>query len=228
MALGYRPITHFVLRGCCSVNYNSVNAFILTELDHQVVDLDIVECTRILWLTMDVVCANGCKNKVAICGFYAAPGGDVDTFRSLVYSSQMVRPKLPQASVITLGDSNVHLDYVVEHPEMCKCQHCRQTGVDRGIQERLQEVHLFAWNPPMATHVSGTIIDLVLGLKSEPRRVVVEDDWVGGSDHRLLYIEMGSQIRTLWLARRMAPCWLSGTTRKGSLAMAAPAVAARR
>lgn len=62
-----------------------------------------------------------------LCGFYAAPGGELDTWSWIIKIFHEVRKKFPGCSIVLAGDANVHLRSVVQHKPSCACVHCKQS-----------------------------------------------------------------------------------------------------
>ena len=110
---------------------------------------------------------------------------------------------------IMLGDANIHLSYVFEHSAGCTCPHCRQRVADNDIEDVLTDASLKAWNIPVATHVSGTLIDLVLGHRSVPRVVATDDVWIHQSDHRLIFTNHHAKVHVDCAACSGRVAWAS-------------------
>ncbi|CAK0877688.1 unnamed protein product [Prorocentrum cordatum] len=147
---------------------------------------------------------------VILCAFYPKHGGDTDTWKSIVAHAALCRHRYPRARLILGGDANVHLDYLADHVEPCSCAHCKQSPADREIQQWLVAAGLGAFNPPAPTHVSGTCIDLFIGMRDSPLPVKVLPDFIALSDHRLVMAEVPCQFTAPWAAGYGRVAWTSG------------------
>jgi hypothetical protein len=138
------------------------------------------------------------NQRVILGGVYAAHGGDEATLQTLIREYTLLRAQFPEALIVLMGDTNIHLDYVVSHSTDCRCSHCRQPSVDKRIQAALKSVNLHAWNSKMPTHSSNTVIDLICSVP--PLDVVTDPEWIDGSDHRLVYTALKHYLHFDWNA----------------------------
>ena len=121
---------------------------------------------------------------------YPRPGGDIDTWKQVVLEFGVVRTRYPGVRIILAGDGNVHLSYLAaNHPRGCSCLHCYQKRGDKDIEAALLAADLWAFNPHVATHASGTTIDLTLSSIHEPLEVHVCIDDIRQSDHGLIWTQ---------------------------------------
>ena len=95
--------------------------------------------------------------------------------------------------LLVAGDANIHLSDILMHQPGCSCCHCRQSQEDRTIEAMLSAAGLFACNPPVLTHDSGTCIDLVLAGPGQAVSVTVKEAVAMCSDHRLLCWSLACQ-----------------------------------
>ncbi len=172
-----------------------------------VVDQDNVSSDRIMWLSVTTDTGDDSKASLPVTGFYAKPGGDEDTFSELLRGHRVMRARFPHSSILLMGDANVHLSHLVEHPVACACLHCRPTPADRRTEAALQAARLTAWNTRDPTHASGTVIDLGIGDTGQPRRIITDDVWIAGSDHHLIYTQMSERVQVDFAASLGRIAW---------------------
>eukprot|EP00438_Fugacium_kawagutii_P003600 Skav221608 [mRNA] locus=scaffold1698:941151:944102:- [translate_table: standard] len=171
-----------------SSKWDTVGILCAEEVEPLLVPLDDFSTNRVLWLS----CADkqgGGGHSFLLCGFYAAPGGDLETWTHIITSYKEVQRTFPGCPIVLAGDGNAHLKDIVHHELSCSCLHCRQSSKDATIEAMILEAGLKVLNPDRPTHCSGTIIDLVLVPRGTDGAVTVEPDFVGGSDHNLLFLQ---------------------------------------
>ena len=79
-----------------------------------------------------------------------------------------------------MGDGNVHFDcYLGLCHGDCTCLHCCQPRHDFLIQSFVEEASLFACNPPVPTHDSGSCIDLILAPRDVDLQVEASPHMIG-------------------------------------------------
>ncbi len=123
-----------------------------------------------------------------VCGFYSRPGGDEEPWAKIVSEARTLMEQYPHATTVLLGDANIHLSAVVEHAVGCSCLHCEQTPADQRIEALIHAAGFEAVNPAVPTHSSGTTIDLILSRPGVLPGAVVHPHYIGGSDHKLVYV----------------------------------------
>ena len=133
-----------------------------------------------------------------LCAIVGPPGGDIDFWTELVSEYTALKQLGGIKYTIVFGDANIHLPGLVNHHHSCKCAHCRPSRVDATIAHILQAAHLHCVNPPdKATHVSGTIIDLLL--TDNPvfcfTPIVSAPDVIAMSDHGLVAADVACTLR---------------------------------
>ena len=150
----------FLFLGLQTSHWDSVGLFVAPEISKRIVPLEDVGSARRMWLS---VWPHGDATPWLLCAIAAPPGGDVDFWVELLREREKLTSLRPYQHVVIAGDANIHLPYLVQHPPSCSCSHCNLSSTDRQIATLLRDNGLVAFNPvDAATHVSGTIIDLVL------------------------------------------------------------------
>lgn len=144
-----------------SSKWDTVGILCAEEIEPLLVPLDDFSNDRVLWLR----CADkqgGSGHSFLLCGFYAAPGGDLETWSHIIQSYLEVQRVFPGCPIVLAGDGNVHLQNIVHHGMTCGCLHCKQSSKDATIEAMILEAGLKVLNPDCPTHCSGTTIDLIL------------------------------------------------------------------
>ena len=144
-----------------------------------------------------------------VAAFYGPPGGDLLFWQQLAQEFQQLRARYPDARFILLGDANIHLSYLVTHEETCVCLHCRACPTDQKIEQLLNAIGLRAFNPPIPTHVSGTIIDLVFGDKRDSLEVNVSDENFACSDHAFVRNPVKHKVEVAFASNLGRVTWAS-------------------
>ena len=175
----------FQFVGTQTSDWGAVGALVLNEIAHAVRVIEDFDNPRILWLLVSTIN----NHSFLLGGFYAAPGGDEATWSELFRQFHVLRLKFPGATCFLLGDGNVHLSHILDHPDECRCLHCHQPSADRRIENLIASNHFIPLNPAVPTHDSGNVIDLVLGFPGAPASETHTDP-IGGSDHRLVSIAL--------------------------------------
>ena len=105
---------------------------------------------------------HSCDGRWAVAAIYGPPGGDIEFWNEVLRKRRIMISKGVSRTLLH-GDLNIHLTRLVDHESTCTCAHCDQSSTDRQIQALLTLAGLRCLNPfGTKTHVSGTIIDLVL------------------------------------------------------------------
>ncbi|CAK0871094.1 unnamed protein product, partial [Prorocentrum cordatum] len=195
--------------GARSAAWNSVGVFFRPEVEHMLRPLPDLSSNREQWFE---VWGDGPRQGPAVvfCAFYPRHGGDTDTWRSVVAHATLCQDRYPHARVLLGGDGNANLDYLVDHPELCTCAHCKQSSADKETQQWLEAAGPLAFNPPTPTHVSGTCIDLFVSVRASPLPVHVQPDLIALSDHRPVIAEVPCQFAAPWAAGLGRVAWTSG------------------
>ena len=172
------PDFPFAWLGTCSRSWGAVGCLVRVELLKAIEPLVDFGCERIFWLKVD-----GAEGQLVICAIYPAPGGDEQTWKQIIDEFHLVRNRFPRARVYILGDGNVHLASVVDHPASCTCLHCKQSAADTRIDNSIRRAGLVALNDGKPTHQSGTTIDVALAVPTHavPAKSLLTT--VGESDH---------------------------------------------
>jgi len=212
----------YIWQGIQSSSWGAVGALLRPELQSAIFLLGDVGCDRALW--WHIVPSPGQRSQgLILCGFYPAPGGDVETWTHILNDYEALRVRFPRAQFLLLGDANTHLSYVLSHHETCTCSHCRQSTADKQIEQLLREAGLFAYNPAKPTHISGTAPDLIIGSRGAPLQVGVAEVPLAASDHHLLHVVADIRIsvhyaqalgRVRWQSTQV---WEAGLQRVESL-----------
>ena len=96
---------------------------------------------------------------------------------------------------MVLGDANIHLSRIfVSHLQECTCCHCKQSFTDASIERLLEQAGMNCLNPQVATHVSGSVIDIALADAARGFAVWVGSDAVGESDHWPVFVTTSLQL----------------------------------
>ncbi|CAE8581508.1 unnamed protein product [Polarella glacialis] len=119
---------------------------------------------RCLWL-QDGTQEQTEKTKLILGAVYPEHGGDIAAFS--------------ERRILIMGDCKFHTSAFLAHNGLCRCAHCSPT---------------VPLNPPVAAHVSGTAIDLVLGRGGMPLPVAVLPERVADSDRRIVIARLPAKI----------------------------------
>ena len=177
----------FELLGIRSASWSSIGVLIRTDALHVVSVLEDFLTERTIWLGVSAT-ANT-EFDVIIGGFYASPGGDEGTWALALQQFQQLQHEHGLARCYLMGDGNAHFSHMVTHELDCHCSHCKQSPADRRIETSVRIAGLEPLNGPEPTHDSGNTIDVVLGLPGSPRAVTFDDN-IGGSDHKLICLDL--------------------------------------
>ena len=196
----------FQLVGTPSTSWASIGALVCSQVAHLVHQLDSFCTPRTLWLAMNL----GTKSACIIGGFYAAPGGDVETWSLVLQQYDAIHCAFPDTPIVLAGDGNAHFSHVVHHQQDCSCLHCRQGTRDREIEALVNASNLNVLNVDAPTHDSGTLIDVILGESGVKAEAVTHSDNIGGSDHRLVTVSFDNiQFGVSWQPDARV-CWTHG------------------
>lgn len=185
----------FCFLGPRSSKWDTVGILCTEEVEPLLVPLDDFSTDRVLWLS----CAakqGGNGHSFLLCGFYAAPGGDLKTWSHIITSYHEVQRAFPGCPIVLAGDGNVHLQSIVHHELSCSCLHCKQYSNDATIEAMISQAGLRVLNPDCPTHCSGTIIDVILVPRGSGGAVTAEPDFIGESDHKLLFLRTSFTCKT--------------------------------
>ena len=169
---------HYSWFGARSTSWDTVGVLIHLDIEGACTLIDDIGNPRLLWFRI-----LGKDSVLVVGAFYGPPGGDLAFWQQLVKEFLQLSARFPGARFILLGDGNIHLNYLVDHNPECVCLHCRQGVIDREVERLLDAAHLRAFNPPVPTHTSGTIVDLVFGVRSDLLVVEVNAEDSFQSDH---------------------------------------------
>lgn len=162
-----------------SATWDTVGALVLLEIIDKVEVDSLISGGRVLFL--NVLCMNNVCLHLG--GFYAAPGGDEETWKTVLDYVDEIRRESRHAKVALLADGNVHFTGLVTHEEACGCLHCRQIPADRRIQSCCENSGMLIRNDGNPTHISGSVIDVVLTPFDLPCDCWTGLRRVGESDH---------------------------------------------
>jgi len=143
---------------------------------------------------MEVNATDGAQHIHVVCGgFYAAPGGDKDTWTQVLDEFEQMWVPYPNAAIYALCDGNAHLQSVVSHVEGCVCGHCRQSAHDTAVEAMVHARGMYVLNTGDPTHDSGTTIDLILCHKAVGKATIFPQ-CIGGSDHRCVAVLASAKV----------------------------------
>ena len=179
----HSPFVWFVIQ---SASWACVGLFCPVEFAECVRPIEEFSEDRVLWVEI------WSKSVVSyllltLGGCYPCPGGDLETWGRIIRAAALLKQRFPASRIVIASDSNIHLSYIFAHQDRCECLHCVQKPDDGKIEAWLEGLDFRAFNPPTTTHVSGTSIDSFFGDVAQPFSVVVDPDFVGGSDHKLVW-----------------------------------------
>ena len=176
----------FAWLGDRSSGWDTVGVLVLLEvLDRVEVD-SVISSGRILFLNVI------CKSDVCLHlgGFYAAQGGDEESWTTVLNYASELRNKSTGAKVVLLGDGNVHFSALLDHECSCPCLHCHQRPADRRIQQACERAGFLLRNDSVPTHSSGSVIDVLLSTGDVPCKCYTGHRRVGESDHFPVFAEI--------------------------------------
>ena len=172
--------------GAQTTSWSGVGLLVSVELQFQVDVVESLGSDSVLWITLHSLDGPNQDPKLILGAVSGPPGGNVDFWRQFAEELASLQKQFPASRFIVAADCNVHLSYLVSHPSSCRYLHCKQSAVDNHIQRIFQRHGLEACNPQVATHVSGTSIDLIMSHFTQPVPVEVLEEDVGFSDHRMV------------------------------------------
>ena len=178
----------FRMLGTAKAKWASIGALVSMRIAPLVHQLDAFMTDRTLWLAVNL----GGDSAYILGGFYAAPGGDIETWSLLLQQFEALSATFPGVRIVLAGDANAHFSKVVRHESHCNCLHCKQSPRDRQIEAMVAASNLAVLNDDTPTHDSGTLIDLILGTPDVFTKAVVHPETIGGSDHRLVTAKVGA------------------------------------
>ena len=189
------PGLPFIWLGTQTSSWRAVGMLVSTEIVSQVQVIDDLGSDVILWVWVGNK-ERGALSQIIIGGIYPRPGGDVETWTQILTEFAVLKSRFPGIKIFIVGDANLHLSYLVQHEgRRCSCLHCAQKRNDAKIEADLQQADVFAFNPPVPTHSSGSIIDLVLSDAGSPLNVFVDSESIGLSDHKLVWADCSVQLQ---------------------------------
>ena len=169
--------------GLQTTSWEAVGVLVASELRLEVSVMEDMGSPVILWLMFRGQRWQRQGPALILGAIYPKPGGDLQTWRQILSEFDIIKTKYPSSRIVIAGDGNVHLQGLVHHSPECSCLHCCQRLNDKLIQLEIESRNLVACNPRFPTHVSGTIIDLVLTDRCQPLPVDVVQEDIGASDH---------------------------------------------
>ena len=184
----------YVWHGHQSVSWAGVGFLIRSEVVPAVTPIEEFGGARHLWLAIHGKMSSRGGPAIVMCGVYGAPGGDRETWSSVLSDLYAVRLRWPGAAVFVIGDVNFHIAGYLDHPAQCHCAHCKQSASDRAIEGEVRKAGLVPYNPNVPTHDSGSAIDLVLAPEGAPLVVDVSREVVGASDHRMVLCSVFREV----------------------------------
>ncbi len=187
----------FLWHGVATESWAGVGFFVSVDLAQAAWVVSDVGNDRVVWLALSSAGQPGGSPALVVGAFYAAPGGDVDTWTRLLEEHGVLKARFPRAAFCLAGDGNAHLSSVVSHGAECRCAHCAQSPADRTIQALLEASGLAPLNDGTPTHTSGSVIDLLLApVGWGPPAQVLQMD-VGQSDHSLVFACLPASLEVL-------------------------------
>ncbi len=216
------PGLPFSWLGVQTTSWAAVGVLVATELQDQTWVIDDLGSDIIMWVAVNSDGADLAGPALIIGAIYPAPGGDLATWQQIINEHLTLRERYRNARIIIAGDGNVHLSDVLKHDLGCRCLHCRQGRNDRTIEQLLKDAGLAAFNPAVKTHVSGTAIDLLIGMLHEPFPVTVCPDDIGLSDHSLVAGRPEVRLEISFKTSLGRVCWAHGDEWDTVLDKAAP------
>ena len=209
----------FCFFGRRTTAWDSVGIFIQTEVCFNFELLECAENDRILWL---LIHGEGNAAKGLLICVYAPPGGDVSFWMDLLREREVVKKASGAAYTIIAGDLNLHLQHLVKHDASCTCSHCKPSAADTSIWHLLCIAGFHCLNPcGVATHSSGTIIDLILCDSLDlqlPIATVKPPGSVALSDHSLVLNSVPGKIHHDTIVGFGRVAWTSGDEWDAALA----------
>lgn len=138
-----------------SASWDTVGALIDNSFAQQVCVIDEFGSQIILWLSVTAETTGAHSKLFFFGGFYAAPGGDEETWGQVVREYGLLQAKFAQATVFILGDGDAHFSGVSQHEPERACLECDQRPVDRRTQQTVENLGVTVLNDPVPTHESG-------------------------------------------------------------------------
>ncbi|CAE7222667.1 MOCOS [Symbiodinium natans] len=211
--------------GTRSVSWDTTGFLVDSDILDNVIVLEEFCSDRIFWLRIQASSAAS-SSDVVCCSYYCATGGDVQTWTTLLGDYALLSRKFPRANFFLLGDGNIHLSYLVDHPARCGCLHCKQPPNDVRIEHMIGQAGLRAINPLAPTHVSGTAIDLILVPRSVAMPARVLSERIGASDHHLVTCSCKISLSCFYNNAIGRVSWQAGEVWDEALESIAPALEA--
>ena len=151
--------------------------------------LQLTDDPRFLWILI----LGPASVKVVVGGFYAAPGGDENTWEAALLQFHALVDSGCYSDVLLVFDGNVHFRSAVRHEQPCDCRHCCQSAVDRRIEAKMLATGLNVLNDGLPTHESGYVLDLVLGLPGSATSFTLPQ-FIAGSDHKMVVAQSSFRV----------------------------------
>ena len=194
----------FVFVGERSPSWDSVGALVRIEAMHAVTVDESRSSSRVLFLNV----MHEADNTVShLCGFYAGPGGDLQTWTVIIEAMQELRSLHSDRVIAAFGDGNVHFSDAVQHVHGCRCCHCHQTRSDKHIEALIKASGFSACLPPGPTHESGSVIDFVIS--SVPVSAHVLPHRTARSDHHLVWSVIPKPVQACYADGLSRVMWLN-------------------
>lgn len=167
-----------------------------SDIVGNILQVSALDFERSMWLELTCVNKDGSLNTLFCCGFYCAPGGDLETWARVLQEMKELKVVLPHAEFLLAGDGNAHFKHCVNHEPTCSCPHFKQSAIDRSIEAQVLATGLMVLNEAKPTHDSGHMIDVILGTV-EQGCAHTYDENIGDSDHRMVAITVSSSAQLL-------------------------------
>ena len=182
--------------GTPSKAWASIGALVSRDIVENIQHVSTLDFERSMWLELTCVNKDSSLNALFCCGFYGAPGGDLETWDRVHQEMKELKVVHPHAEFLLAGDGNAHFKHCVDHEPSCSCPHCKRSAVDRTIEAQVLAAGLMVLNEAKPTHDSGHMIDVILGTV-EQGCAHTYDENIGDSDHRMVTITLSSSVQLL-------------------------------
>ena len=172
-----------------TTSWASIGCLVSVDIARSVEVLQLTDDPRFLWILI----LGPASVKVVVGGFYAAPGGDENTWEAALLQFHALVDSGCYSDVLLVCDGNVHFRSAVRHEQPCDCRHCCQSAVDRRIEAKMLATGLNVLNDGLPTHESGYVLDLVLGLSGSATSFTLPQ-FIAGSDHKMVVAQSSFRV----------------------------------